>query len=103
MFLNLAQSIPRQVLDNVKGSGNFERRQAFATTLFHLGRIDRRSSDKVGHRHLAPQTIGSANDGSFSHLGLLSQKVLDLTGIDVDAPRNEEIASAALQSVIAVG
>ena len=86
MFLNLAQSVTRQVLHDVKRSGNFERCQTFATTLFHLGRIDRRSSDKVGHRHLAPHSIRSANDGSFSHFGLLSEKVLNLARINVEAP-----------------
>jgi len=102
MLLNLAQSVTRQALDHVKRTGNFERRQAFATTLLHLGGIDRRSSDEVSHRHLASQAIWSANDRGFSHLGLLGQKVLDFTRIDVEAPRNDQIASAALQSVIAI-
>ena len=86
MLLNLAQRVTRKALDNVKRSRNFERRQAFATALFQLCGIDRRASDEVGHWHLAAQSIWSANDRSFSHLGLLSQKVLDLSWINVEAP-----------------
>ena len=86
MFLNLAQGIPRQVFDNVKRPGNFERCQAFAATLFDLCGVDRRSSDQVGHRHLAPQLIRTANNRRLSHFGLFSQEVLDFARIDIEAP-----------------
>ena len=44
---------------------------------------------EAGHGHLAPARVGHAEDGRLAHSGLLQENVLDLAGVDVEAPADD--------------
>jgi hypothetical protein len=86
MFLNLAQRVAREFIDDFETAGDLEGRQLFAATGFKSGRIDGAvAGDHVGNRDFTSNRMGFADHGSLGDLRLLGQIFFYLARIDVEA------------------
>src|SRR5207249_9960373 len=89
-------------IEPAKGTGNLERRQLLPAQGFELGRVQRRVGDDVRDRNFAADFVRCAHHGGFAHPGILEQKLLDLSWIDVESAGDDQIAAASAKGVVAI-
>ena len=69
---------------------------------FDSRRVNGLRANQIRHRHFAAHPVLTRHHGGFGNRRVLLQKLLDLSGINVEAARNNQIAFAPAQRVISV-
>ena len=103
MLLDFAHGVTGEGIDNLERARDFEGGQLIAAASGEFGGIDGAVADDVSHGNFAAHGIAHTHDSGFGNFLLLLQELLDLTRIDIETARNDEIAFAAGECVIAVG
>jgi hypothetical protein len=104
-LLHLAQRRARQRRQRHIAARQLVARHALAQPALQRLRVQRAAVARHhgGHHGLAPARVGHADHGALGHVGVGSQRVFNLGGVDVFAARDDHVLGAAHDAPAAVG
>jgi hypothetical protein len=101
MFLHFPERGARERVYGDESAWNFERGELRSADGFERYRFA--LADNICNRHFAAHAVRHPDHRCLRHTGLLEQELLDLTRVNIESAGNDEVATAALQRVVAVG
>lgn len=103
MFLDLAESVSRQGIDDFKTPRDLEGSKGLAAFLFEASGGSAGLEDEPGDGDFALDGVGLGDDGGFADAGLIEEELFNFAGIDVETGDDDEVGLAAGEREVAVG